>query len=182
MPRAFQLSNLQPSPCSWAAPAHFLSSCSQLFSCPPGVLLCNGIMKSYSTNRMPDVVSTSELSPETVGACVDPRKSFEVRPQKIRACRDVDEKQVCAAKVDLFILFLKREIFHCWDIFKRMLLIFSQLNKSQRWSSPNIQQRRRRKVFLAGGNRNLVSGEAAPCAGIITHCHVHYCTEARILP
>lgn len=168
-PRAFQLSNLLPSPCAWAAPAHFWSSCSQLFSSPPGVLLCNSIMKRYSTNRMPDVVSTSELSPETAGACVDPRKSFEVRPQKICACRDVDEKQVCTAKVDLF--------FYCWDIFKRMLLIYSRLNKSQQWSSPNIQQRRwrRRKVFLAGGNRNLVSSEAALCAGIITHCHMHFC-------
>lgn len=110
---------------------------------------------------MPDVVSTSELSPETAGACVDPRKSFEVRPQKICACRDVDEKQVCTAKVDLFMLFFffkkKREIFHCWDIFKRALLIFSQLNKSQQWNSPNIQQRKWRKVLLAGGNRNLVN-------------------------
>lgn len=64
----------------------------------PGFYCATCIMKSYSTNRMPDVVSTSELSPETAGACVDPRKSFEVRPQKICACRDVDEKQVCTAK------------------------------------------------------------------------------------
>lgn len=48
-----------------------LTSEAPLLSAPLGGLLCNGIMKSYSTNRMPDVVSTSELNPETAGACVE---------------------------------------------------------------------------------------------------------------
>lgn len=66
-----------------------------LFS-PPGFFfiyfLCNSILKSHSTHRMPDVVSTSEPSPESAGACVVTGKSFEVRPQKICADRDTDEK------------------------------------------------------------------------------------------
>lgn len=99
-------------------------SCSllKLLSSPllSGVLLCNGIIKSYSTNRMPDVVSTSELNPETARACVE--KFWGQTTENLSLQGRGWETRQKLIYLSFFFFFLRKG--YCWDIFEAVPLIF----------------------------------------------------------
>lgn len=116
---------------------------------------------------MPDVVSTSEPSPESAGACVVTGKSFEVSPQKICADRDTDEKHQAYIQPS-WRLYLKKKK-KSWDCAINILT-----TKQSRWESSQNRKTGERSSWLVKAETLF--------ARIVRHCHMHYGTGVRTLP